>query len=184
MNEPFDGISISFTKLFTAGLILLSFIVAGAVSAIARRWLPWPTAIGIGVLAGAWTGFISAGQILRDFGPLKEQPSALLIFGLVTCAARALVPWEWARRIGFWATAAYMAVQAVLMAVDLWDLAAGRLTRPGQETPLFQPRTFEWWVLGAPVPLLLTGLVLWSLHLLIRKLGLPRPAGGEPVVRR
>jgi hypothetical protein len=150
-----DGLD--FTDLFTAGLVLLTFIVAGLVAAIARCWTSWPVAIGIGVLAGAWSGFMSAGEILKNFDAPVEQMCPVLAFGLVTCAARFGMPWRWARRVGLLAAVAVMAVQAVLMADDLSALSAGRLTYPGHGSTLPQPRAVEWWVLAAPVAVLLTG---------------------------
>jgi len=160
MGEALEGMEVEFTRLFTAGLVVLTFGVAGLVAAVVQRWASLRAAVGIGVVAGAWAGFMSAGEILKNFDSPGEQLCPFLALGLVTCAARVLHPWPRARRAGFWVAAAVMAVQAVLMVADLSALAAGRLTRPGQEYPLRQPRSGEWSVLAAPIPLVLTGLVV------------------------
>jgi hypothetical protein len=160
MGEALDGLDMWFTALFATGLVVLTFIVSRVVAAIARRSAPLPTAVGIGVLAGTWSGFMSAGEILKSFDAPAEQLCPLLAFGLVTCAARIRVQWPRARRVGLLAAVAVMSVQAVLMAGDLSALAAGRLTRPGQEYTLPQPRAVEWWLLAAAAPVLLTGLAV------------------------
>jgi hypothetical protein len=159
MGEALEGLEVAFTALFTTGLVVLTFIVAGAVALGARVWVRWPTALGIGVLAGAWSGFMSAGEILKNFDWPAEQLWPLLVFGLATCAARLLLPWSGARRAGFWVAVLILAVQAVLMAGELADLSAGRLSS-GSGYPLRVSRQVEWWVLAAPVPVMLTGLVV------------------------
>ena len=143
MGEALEGLDIAFTELFTAGLVVLTFAVAALVAAVARRWMSLRAAVGIGVVAGAWSGFMSAGEILKSFDDPAEQLCPLLAFALVTCAARVLLPWPRARRVGFWVAAVVMVVQAVLMAGDLSALAAGRPTCPGQNTHLPQPRAAE-----------------------------------------
>jgi hypothetical protein len=159
MGEALEGMDVAFTQLFTLGLVVLTFLVAGAVALCARCWVRWPTAVGIGVLAGAWSGFMSAGEILKNFDWPAEQLLPLLTFGLATCAARLLLPWSGARRAGFWVAVLVLAVQTVGMAVELADLSAGRLL-DGNGSPLRGTRSAEWWVLAAPVPVMLTGLVV------------------------
>jgi hypothetical protein len=159
MGEALEGLDVVFTALFASGLVVLTFIVAGAVAVGARCWVRRPTALGIGVLAGAWSGFMSAGEILKNFDWPVEQLCPLLVFGLATCAARLLLPWSGARRAWFVVAVLILTVQAVFMAGSLIDLSAGRLTG-GSGYPLCVPRPAEWWVLAAPVPVLLTGLVV------------------------
>ncbi len=159
MGEALDGLEEPFTRMFTAGLVALTFIVAGAVALAARCWARLPTAVAIGVLAGAWSGFMSAGEILKNDRWPGEQLCPLLVFGLAACAARLLLPWSNARPAGFWVAVLILAAQTVLMAGELADLSAGRLTRDDGR-PLRVPRPVEWWVLAAPVPVILTGLVV------------------------
>ena len=160
MGEALDGLDTALTGLFAVGLVALTFAVAGVVAVVARRRAPLPTSVGIGVLAGAWSGFMSAGEILQNFAPPDEQLCPLLAFGLAACAARLRLRWPRARRVGLCVAAAVMVVQAVRVAGDLWALAGGRLTRPGQESTLPPPRAAEWRVLAAPAPVVLVGAVV------------------------
>lgn len=165
MGEWLDGIEVWFTALFTAGLVALSFVVAGLVALVAGRWASWRTAALIGVVAGAWCGFMSAGEILKGFRSPHEQLGPVLAFAVVTSLARLRLPGPVARRAGLGVAAVVMAVQAAVTAADLAAIARDPLD--------LGPRPAEWCVLAAPVPVALVGFVWW----LRRK---PAAAGGSP----
>jgi hypothetical protein len=159
MGDALEGLDVAFTELFAVGLVVLTFVVALVIAICARRWVRWPAAIGIGVLAAAWSGFMSAGEILKGFDWPLEQLVPLMVFALVTCASQLLLPWPRALRAGFVTAGLILAVQAVIMAVGLADLFAGRsIDASGYARRV--PRPTERWLLAAPVPMMLIGLVL------------------------
>jgi hypothetical protein len=85
MGEALEGIEVWIFALFAVGLVVLSFIVAGAAAVTARRWLPLPSAVRIGVLAGAWS--LAVGL---TYGAANTGYASHWFFGIICWVGAAL----------------------------------------------------------------------------------------------